>query len=204
MAFITESCCEICGSPFELETQRGKMLCGVCLAEQPPFSRARAVCVYNEVSRRIVTGLKFKDRTYLAPVMGEWMARSGKVLLTEAEVIIPVPLHRYRLLRRHYNQSMLLARTLSDRSGVAVLPLALQRKRHTLPQTGLNRRERQKNVSGAFKVNPKYIAELRQKHVILVDDVLTTGATINACTKALLKAGAVRVDVLTFSRTKHD
>lgn len=204
MHFITDACCEICGYPFELEYFQEKALCGQCLTERPPFARARAVCIYNEASSPMMTGLKFQDKTFLAPYIAGWMAKAGKPLLAEAELVIPVPLHRTRLFTRKYNQAMLLARAIARNAKLPVLPHVLARTRKTPPQTGLSQAQRRKNVAGAFTIAVKYKPLVAQKRILLVDDVLTTGATIHACTRALLKAGALRVDVLTFSRTTHD
>ena len=132
------------------------------------------------------------------------MARSGNDILSEADIIIPVPLHRFRLLTRRYNQAMLLAYAIQKHRPIDIAPRLLYRKHHTPAQAGLTRIQRLKNVSTAFAVRPHYADQVEQKHILLIDDVMTTGATIHACTRALLKAGATRVDVLTFSRTRND
>jgi ComF family protein len=198
--FIAEPCCARCGHPFELQLSPDA-LCGVCLAEEPPYTMARSALRYNEASSKEVAGFKFHDRTGLAPMFGLWMARAGAPFLAQAEVIIPVPLHPWRLLRRRYNQAALLAYALSRHAKLPVLPDGLVRRKNTKPQTGLTRAQRLENVQGAFAVNAKRKSFLEGKKVVLVDDVMTTGATLHACSKALKKAGTSEVYVLTVART---
>jgi ComF family protein len=140
------------------------------------------------------------DRLELARSMGAWMARAGDELLTEADVLIPVPLHRGRLARRRFNQAALLARSVSDRSGVPLDAFALTRVKPTPPQVGLTRTQRAANMQGAFRVLAETRGHVEGKAVVLIDDVMTSGATINAAARALLRGGARRVDVLVFAR----
>ncbi|MBO6783951.1 MAG: ComF family protein [Alphaproteobacteria bacterium] len=199
--FIAAPFCAACGVPFEFD-QGPDALCGACARERPGFGRARAVFVYNDVSRDLVTGLKHRDRLHGAPAFGRWLARAGRELLRDADVIAPVPLHRFRLWRRRFNQSALLARELARESGgeAMFLPDLLQRVRATPTQGGLNASERKRNVRGAFAVNPRHAVRLSGRRVLLVDDVYTTGATLEACTSALLRAGAAGVDALVLAR----
>jgi ComF family protein len=132
--------------------------------------------------------------------MGRWMARAGKELLQQADVLVPVPLHWRRGWSRRYNQSGALARVISRQSGVRLASDALRRVRSTEQQVGLSRAQRATNVQGAFKVSPDRAAEIQGRHVILVDDVLTSGATVDACARSLLRAKAAQVDVLVFAR----
>lgn len=203
MEFVHQPLCVQCGHPFEFSLTEDT-LCGECVANPPPYRKARTVCMYNDISRNIVTGLKYSDRTYIAPYIARWMTRNGQSLLEEADYIVPVPLHRLRLFTRRYNQALLLANTIGKQTGIPLMHNLLKRKRHTPPQAGLTRNQRLKNVTGAFTIRSKYHKRICQKHIVLIDDVMTTGATIHACTRALLKAGAVRVDVITFSRTRND
>jgi ComF family protein len=144
--------------------------------------------------------LKYQDRTDLAPAMGRWMARAGKELLAEADWLIPVPLHWRRAWHRRYNQSGALARIIERQSGVKARGDLLRRVRATEQQVGLSRPQRASNVQGAFKVSAERRSELAGRRVILIDDVLTSGATVDACARALLRAKAVQVDVLVFAR----
>jgi ComF family protein len=201
--FISAPLCRCCGMPFELDTAEGEE-CMPCLQSPPPYAAARAVFRYEGDSRRLITGYKYYDRTLASPMFARWMARAGAELLAQAEVIVPVPLHRRRLVQRRYNQSALLALALGKATQKPVLVDALKRTRHTPQQAGLTREQRQENVKDAFAVNTRHKDMLSDKAVLLVDDVLTTGATLNACTQALLERGAKAVYVLTVARTTLD
>lgn len=195
--FVASPVCEVCGVPLEPLAGDG-LLCGACVRELPVFNRARAVFLYEDASRPLVLKLKHGDRTDTAVHLARWMKRSGLDLIEDCDVIVPVPLHRWRLLVRTYNQSTLLANALGKLSGTSVNATVLTRTRATRNQGGLNRKARRRNVARAFTV--RQASEVKGKKILLVDDVLTTGATANACAKALLDAGAVRVDVLVLAR----
>lgn len=199
--FISEPMCHACGLPFEFSVGE-QALCGECLKELPPFTRSRSVFVYDEHSKGLVTKLKFSDQLYLATVFGPWLAKTGGDMLGESHIIAPVPLSYRRFVSRRYNQAALLARALSQKTHIPAIPDALIRKKHTAPQTGLSRRQRAENVQGAFAVNPRHRSAMKGKNILLIDDVFTTGATLSACAKQLLKAGAMKVNVLTLARTK--
>lgn len=191
--------CPVMGTPFIHDMGDG-FLCAEAIADPPPFERARAAVVYTGVARQMVRGLKFQDRIDLAPWMARWMMRAGAELIAEADVIVPVPLHWGRFLRRQFNQSAELGRALSHLCGVPFSPSAIRRVRQTSQQVGLGRREREDNVRTAFRVPAECEIEIAGRRVLLVDDVYTTGATARAVTKSLKKGGAGAVDVLTFAR----
>lgn len=197
--FLGDPCCAICGTPFEFEAFGGAM-CGACLREPPPYRRARSVFAYDENSSKLVLAFKHGDRTDAAPAYGRWLARAGGDLIGEADVIVPVPLHWMRLFRRKYNQAALLAGALGGLVGRPVAPNLLVRCRRTPSQGKLSPSARRKNVAGAFALRPSAKAAFSGKKVLLIDDVLTTGATAVACTKTLLKGGAASVDILTLAR----
>ena len=199
IGFITPPMCHACGLPFEYELGQ-QALCGECLHNLPPYAKARAAVRYDEHSRALVLQLKYADQTQLASVYAPWLARAGRELIEHSEVIVPVPLHYWRFIGRRYNQSALLAYALSTHCELPVLPDALQRTRATKAQAGLTRRQRQDNVRGAFNVHARHLPAIKGKHVLLVDDVMTTSATAAQCTKALLAAGALQVQVLTLAR----
>lgn len=206
LTFIAPPFCACCGLPFEYEAQEGA-LCGACVAAPPPFARARAVLVYDDGSRPLVLGFKHGDRIHAARAYGVWLARAGRELLEDADRLVPVPLHRGRLFRRRYNQAALLAQALSRHSGVPTVPDLLERRRATPTQGGLDRQGRERNVKGAFRLRPGLSGQglagqklIDGQRLVLVDDVLTTGATLAECTRVLLRAGAARVDVLTLAR----
>jgi ComF family protein len=198
-SFIAAPMCVRCGVPFA-EHIGEKAQCGACLRRPPRYLRARAALVYDERSRRLVLPFKHGDRTDMAKSCGRWMARAGHDLVAEADLIAPVPLHWRRLFARRYNQALLLARSVARHGGRPVAPDLLHRARWTGSQAGLRADERRKNVRRAFEVNARWAGGLKGKAVLLVDDVLTTGATVEACALALQRAGARHVDVLTLAR----
>ncbi len=203
IGFIERPFCERLGTPFAVDLGV-PLLSPAAIADPPVFERARAVARYDEVARKLVHRLKYGDRLELARGLGALMARSGGELLATADVIVPVPLHRWRLWRRRYNQAMALAKVISDESGIACDPFLLVRVKGTRPQVGLTRAQRGENLQGAFKTPPEARARLKGKRVLLIDDVLTTGATSNAAARALLRGGAAAVDVLVFARVVQD
>jgi ComF family protein len=191
--------CPRLGIPFIYDPGPG-LLSMEAIANPPAYQRARAAVRYDNVARTLVHALKYQDRTDLAPAMGRWMARAGRELLGEADVLIPVPLHWRRGWSRRYNQSGALARVIERQSGIKVAAETLRRVRPTQQQIGLTRSQRASNVQGAFKVAAHKQSEIQGRRVILVDDVLTTGVTVDACARALLRAKAASVDVLVFAR----
>ena len=198
--FLEGPACTQCGLPFEIDPG-GETLCAACLAYPPAFDKARAIMRYDEASRRPILALKHADRLDLVPSFGRWLERSGRELLAGTDLIVPVPLHRARLWKRRYNQSAELARALSRLGGLPVDPFILCRSRPTPSQGEMpSASARRRNVRGAFAVPNGRKPELDGKRVLLVDDVMTTGATVNACAKALKRAGAANVYVLALAR----
>jgi ComF family protein len=197
--FLAPPCCACCGLPFEYDLAPDA-LCGACAAQPPAYERARAVMRYGDVSKRLLLGFKHADRTDGAPAYGAWLARSGAELIDRADVIAPVPLHRIRLFNRRYNQSALLAAAVARASGLPVVPDLLLRRRNTPSQGRLSISQRWRNVTGAFAVNPARRAALEGARVLLIDDVMTTGATVEICSRTLRRGGARAVDVLVLAR----
>ncbi|QPF85337.1 ComF family protein [Bradyrhizobium genosp. L] len=199
LSFIAPPLCPRLGIPFVYDPGPD-LLSMEAIANPPTYQRARAAVRYDDVARTLVHALKYQDRTDLAPTMGRWMARAGKELLHDADVLVPVPLHWRRGWSRRYNQSGALAKVIARQSGVKMASEALRRVRATEQQIGLSRKDRASNVQGAFGVASERKAEIAGRRVILVDDVLTSGATVDACARALLRAKAAQVDVLVFAR----
>jgi len=199
LSFIAPPYCPRLGIPFVYDPGPD-LLSMEAIANPPAYARARAAVRYDDVARTLVHALKYQDRTDLAPAMGRWMARAGREILREADALIPVPLHWRRGWSRRYNQSGALARVIERQSGVKLASEALRRVRPTEQQIGLSRSQRASNVQGAFKVAAERAADIHGRRLILIDDVLTSGATVDACARALLRAKAASVDVLVFAR----
>jgi ComF family protein len=200
ISFIDGPACGACGLPFEIDPGLDT-LCAACLAEPPAFDKARSAMRYDDASKGAILALKRADRLEFAKLFATWLRRSGQELLAESDVIVPVPLHPLRLWLRRYNQAALLGRRLQQMTGKAFAPLALTRTRATPSQGKMpSAKARARNVRGAFKVPPRFESTVRGRTVLLVDDVMTTGATAEACAKALKRAGAAKVLVLTIAR----
>lgn len=197
--FIAPPICERLGVPLPFETG-APALSAAAIASPPVYDRARAVARYSETMRDLVQSFKYRDRQEGLALFGRWLARAGAELLDEADLIVPVPLYRSRLWWRRFNQSALLAQRLSRLTGVPADCFVLKRVRRTASQVGLSTEQRKKNVRGAFKVDPARKSVLAGKRVVLVDDVITTGATVEACARVLRRAKAARIDVLALAR----
>lgn len=199
--FITEPFCNCCGLGLELSIPDMKgLLCGSCSAAEKPYRMARSAVVYDDASRKLILAFKHGDQTHLNLTLVPWMKRAGAEILRDTDIIAPVPLHWRRLVMRRYNQSALLADYLARQTNIAYRPALLRRVRHTPVQGHLSAKDRHKNVRSAFAVNKQYLREIENKNIVLIDDVFTTGATIEECAKTLYEAGASRVDVLTVAR----
>jgi ComF family protein len=199
LSFITRPYCERLGIPFAYDPGPG-ILSMEAIADPPSYNRARAAVRFDEISRALVHSLKYGDRLDLAPMMGRWMSRAGHEILAEADALVPVPLHWRRQWARRFNQSAMLATAISAQSGVAIAARALTRIKATVQQVGLSRSERASNVQGAFKVPEESKGAVVGRRLVLIDDVLTSGATVDGCARALNRAGAANVDVLIFAR----
>ncbi|HUB12589.1 MAG TPA: ComF family protein [Acetobacteraceae bacterium] len=200
-AFVTEPYCNRCGVPFAAASQAfAGQLCPACHATPPVFAQARAALRYDAQGRRLVLPLKHADRPELAAMLAPHMLRAGDALLRRADLLVPVPLHRWRLFHRRYNQAALLAAAVGRLAGLTVQPDELVRRRPTVSLGDLSAAERAAVVHDAFAVRPGRQALLPGRSVVLIDDVMTSGATANACAAVLLAGGACRVDVLVAAR----
>jgi ComF family protein len=199
LRFLGPPCCACCGLPFEFEMGEGS-LCAACTADRPHYDRARAALTYDDASRDLILRFKHADRIDGAATFAGWMARVGADLVASADIIVPVPLHRWRLVRRRYNQAAILANAIGRLRGKRVVPDLLVRRRATPSQGHLGRSQRHRNVAGAFALHPRRTRMVAGARILLVDDVLTTGATAEACARTLRNAGAKAVDLLVLAR----
>jgi ComF family protein len=198
---VGEPCCQCCGSPFELAWHAAEGgFCQRCLDAPPPFERARAALTYDKASRRLILPFKHGDRIEFAAILATLMARAGAILLREADFLVPIPLHRRRLFVRRYNQAALLAQALGRMTGRAALVDALIRLHATHNLDGRSAADRRDEVAGAFAVRARRAGQVEGRRILLIDDVLTSGATTSACAETLLTAGAASVDVLVAAR----
>lgn len=201
LTFLDDPCCASCGYPFNHQVSgisAFDLQCARCLAHRPAFATARAALQYDDASRKLVLSFKHGGHTDRLNTFAAQMHRAGRTALAHADLIIPVPLHRTRLLKRRFNQSALLARALSTRCDVPMDAHCLLRAKRTPSQGGLSAKGRHRNVQGAFTVqNPEAIIG---KRLVLIDDVMTTGATLGACARTLKRAGAARVDAICLAR----
>ena len=199
--FLSGACCDLCGTKLPGEDD-GAMWCDDCLAEGRPWNEGRAALVYAGTARRLVLAFKHGDRTELATGAARWMHRRARDILTPETLLVPVPVHRWRLFKRRYNQAALLAQALARLTGGPCDVAALTRHRRTPTQENRSFPERHANVSGAISLTPG--AQVAGRHVALVDDVMTSGATFAACTEVLRAAGATRISVLSLARVAKD
>jgi ComF family protein len=190
--------CSVCGIPFDSK-EVGDHPCGTCITEKKYFTMARALGSYKGSLREVIHRWKYQESSYLSGLFGEWMEKGLRQYWPPSffDLFIPVPLHKKRLKERGFNQALLLAKELSHRTGIPYRKKAIQKIKYTLPQVKLGIAEREKGVKGAFHLVEKEV--LRGKTILLIDDVYTTGATANECSKILLAGGAARVDVFTLA-----
>lgn len=201
--FIRPPLCDVLGIPLPYDTGE-RTVSAAAVADPPAYDRARGVAHFSGTMRSLVHQLKYADRHDARVLLGRWLADAARDLQPAPDMIVPVPLSRLRLLLRHFNQAAILALELSRQTGVPMNPMLLRRTRWTRSQVGMTRDERRRNMAGAFGVPRHARTALAGRSVLLVDDVVTTGATVNACARALKRAGAARVDVVALALVTNE
>ncbi len=207
--FVTGLVCDGCGLPLPGEDTGDRVLCDACLDDPHPWGRARAPLLYEGAARKMVLALKHGDRLDLVHPLARWMVPLARDVAPQGQapggrLVVPVPLHRLRLLRRRFNQAALLGREVARMCDMPFCPDALMRRRRTIPQEGMGRVERFANQNGAFALHPRRRDLVRGKGILLVDDVLTSGATLRGCAQALLAGGAVQVNCVVLARVARN
>lgn len=197
--FITPPFCPKCSAPLEQYSDHD-MVCGACMASPPPYNTARALMHYDKHSKPIITQLKYNDKTHFSKYIAEWLYPRFKSLIDPSDFIIPVPLHPKRLRMRRYNQSALIAKHLTEKTQNAQFAAdALIRTKNAPPQTNLTYKQRIKNLHHSFECSKR--DDIKNKVILLIDDVITTGTTVSQCSKTLLEAGAKEVNILALAKT---
>jgi ComF family protein len=202
IAFLEAPVCDGCGAPFDYDMGQG-VRCPACEARPKAFARARAACLYDDHSRDLILQFKHADRLDLARLFSLWLGRAAADLVVETDAVVPVPMHPLRLIRRRYNQAAEIARPLARREGLAYWPGALKRRRAGESQAGKSGAGRRRNVQGAYACPAGWERRIAGKRILLVDDVMTTGATAEACARALTRAGAAAVYVAVIARVRE-
>lgn len=193
--FLIKHYCNVCGFVITSDIYT----CGKCIINPPPFTVLRSVFAYDENSKNMIINFKFFDNLNYVRVFAKWMYQANTDIFKNADIIIPIPLHKMRLFKRKYNQAALLSKEINKLSDLPYAPLAIKRVRHTTPQAGLSLKQREKNLKNVFSIVDREI--IKNKIVILIDDVVTTGATARSCSQEILNSGAKEVRVLSLART---
>jgi ComF family protein len=203
LVFLGEPCCAICALPFEYAAA-GDPVCAGCLAKRPSFDRMRAAVAYGDIPRKVALKLKYGGRPGVAETMARFIARHMPAAAGNDTWLAPVPLHRWRIWKRGYNQAALIASALAKPAGLEAQLDLIERVKATPPLKAMGPKERRDALRGVFRVPARHRPALKDRTVILVDDVFTSGATANACAAALKRGGAARVEVLCWARVVKD
>lgn len=199
LQFITEPKCKICSYPFEF--QGLELICAKCLTQKPSFDKVISIFRYNDILKKVVKSLKYHEQTLIAKKLSKLLIARSQNEINNSDIVVPVPLHIKRLRKRKFNQAILLAKSLVKNQKIIFFPDLLIRTKNTKPQVELRKKERETNLKGAFALNIKYQSPIKGKNILLVDDVVTTGTTLEECAAILKKHGAKRVIAITIAKT---
>lgn len=197
--FITKPYCSICSHPFEYETDENS-ICGACVASKPLYNRAISIFKYDDYSKKLIHKFKYKDQLHILDYFTNLILNMGKEVLDQADIIIPIPIHKHKLLKRGYNQAALLAMQIAKKREISYYPQLLTKNTNTPPQAGLNKSQREKNIKNSFQLNSSLAKQIEGKRILLIDDVITTGSTISECCKILKKAKPGKIFVLSLTK----
>lgn len=203
--FIKEPFCDKCSSPFEFNCS-DKIICANCIKNNPPYIKLRSAVVYNNFVSKVIFKFKFYDKLHLKNFMAKTMLNAASDIIDNIDILIPVPLHKKRLIFRKYNQSLLLAEEIGKMANKKVIHNFLQKTKSTIPQVKLKQKNRIKNLHGKFLINHIYLQDInkyKQLNIALIDDVITTGSTITECIKTLNKYGITNIYAITFAKTAY-
>ena len=204
MPFNTDCACVRCGASLIGVMETAGAECDDCMQTPPPWAEGRAVFRYQGLARKMILELKHGDQPELAALAAAWMAQIAANMLTEKTLIVPIPVHWQRFLQRKYNQAEVLAKHVAKHSGAELKPDILRRPRKTVPLKAVNRSERFSILESAFEINPDKAQEIQERKIVLIDDVMTSGATLSAATQTLQHAGAGDISVLVLARVTEN
>lgn len=199
ISFITKPYCALCSYPFSYESDAAA-ICGYCIIKKPKYDRAISLLKYDEHSKELMHKFKYHGQLHILAYLVQLMLNMGQDIIKEADIIAPVAMHKHKLLRRGYNQAALLSMKIAAKTDLQYCPELLVKKTDTVPQAGLKREQRLKNIKGSFAIHPQYIGGIKRKNILLIDDTIATGATISECCRILRKEKVAKIFVLTIAK----
>ena len=197
LTFITKPYCYKCSNPFNFENDE-KAICGYCIINEPKYDQALSILKYDDFSKKLIHKFKYNDQLHILDYLARLTLNIGQEIIKKADIIIPVAMHKQKLLKRGFNQSALLASIIAKKAKLEYIPNLLIKKENKTPQAGLERKERLKNIQNSFQINKDY--NIKDKKILLIDDVITTGATVNECCRMLRKDNPAKIYVLSLAK----
>ena len=191
---------EVCSNPFEYEVNK-ETICGNCIINKPRYDQATSVLKYDEHSKKLISRFKYQDQLYILNYFVNLMINLGKKTIKDADIIAPIAMHKYKLLKRGYNQAALLAMRIAKKNNIKYLPELLIKKKNTLAQADLKKDQRVNNIKNTIVINKKYVNLISEKKILIIDDVITTGATIDECSNIIRKYNPSSILVLSLAKS---